>query len=125
MRLLVDAQLPVRLASLLRAAGHEVVHTSELPDGNRTTDRDVARLADEHAWVVVSKDRDFRDTHLLTRTPARLLIMTTGNITNNELLTLVETHLEAVVAAFDEADFVELGRTALVVHRRHGQIRPG
>lgn len=32
MKFLVDAQLPLRLARYLREAGHDVVHTRELPD---------------------------------------------------------------------------------------------
>lgn len=38
-RVLVAAQLPARLASRLAELGHVVVHTSSLPDGNRTTDQ--------------------------------------------------------------------------------------
>lgn len=64
MRFLVDAQLPARLARFLRQAGHDVVHTSDLPDGNRTPDRQIAELADGQSRVVVTKDRDFRDSHL-------------------------------------------------------------
>ncbi|MEM1333521.1 MAG: DUF5615 family PIN-like protein [Actinomycetota bacterium] len=89
MKLLVDAQLPVRLADALRAAGHDVVHTSEFIDGNRTTDAEVTRIADGEQRVVVSKDRDFRDSHLLGRGPSALLVVATGNIGNSELLSLM------------------------------------
>lgn len=57
MNLLVDAQLPLRLARHLAAAGHDVLHTSDLPEGNRTTDAEVSRRADAEDRVVVSKDR--------------------------------------------------------------------
>jgi predicted nuclease of predicted toxin-antitoxin system len=60
-KFLVDAQLPLRLARSISTAGHDVVHTSELRDGNRTTDAVIARLADSEDRVVVTKDRDFRD----------------------------------------------------------------
>ena len=59
-----------------------------------------------------------RDSHLLTGSPRRLLVVATGNITNNALLGLFESYVEAIVAAFDECDYVELGPRALVVHRR-------
>jgi predicted nuclease of predicted toxin-antitoxin system len=59
-RLQVDAQLPARLASLLVELGHDAVHTSALPDGNRTTDQQVAVAADEDGRTVVSKGSDFR-----------------------------------------------------------------
>jgi len=38
--------------------------------------------APEDQRVVITKDRDFRDSHLLTRSPRRLLVVAAGNITN-------------------------------------------
>jgi len=116
-KFLVDAQLPARLARFLISAGHDALHTTELPDGSRTTDGQLVELADGEGRVVVTKDWDFRDGHLLTRSPQRLLVVATGNITNAALLVLFETHLDAIAAALEEADFVELGPDSLVVHR--------
>ncbi len=65
----------------------------------------------------MSKDRDFREGHLLLGSPARLLVVGTGNITNDELLALFTTHLDAIVDAFGASSFVELGSEALVIHR--------
>ena len=121
MRFLVDAQLPARLAKFLNNAGHDALHTSALPEGNRTTDAGIAELADRDARVVVTKDSDFRDGHLLSGSPRLLLVVATGNITNAALLLLFETNLDAIVGAFEEADFVELGSGALVLHRRRRQ----
>ncbi len=118
MKFLVDAQLPARLARFLSSAGHDVLHTTELPGGNRTTDGRIAELADDEERVVVTKDRDFRDSHLLSWSPQRLLVVATGNITNTALLSLFEAHLDAILTAFEEADFVELTPGSLVVHRR-------
>lgn len=83
MKFLVDAQLPARLARFLTDADHDAVHTSELPEGNRTTDARISELADRDDRVVVTKDRDFRDGHLLTGSPRRLLVVATGNISTN------------------------------------------
>jgi len=47
---------------------------------HRTPDSEIARRADSDQRVVVTKDRDFRDSHLLNGTPRSLLIVTTGNI---------------------------------------------
>lgn len=72
-------------------------------------------MADRDDRVVVTKDQDFRDSHLLGRSPRRLLVINTGNITNDALLALVEAHLGAIVSALEDADYVELSRTELVV----------
>lgn len=116
MNFLVDAQLPPRLARYLRTAGHDVVHTTELPATNRTTDAEVARTADAGDRVVVTKDRDFRASHLLQSSPRRLLIVATANIRNDDLIALFDQHLDAIVAALHEARFVELGLDQLIVH---------
>jgi predicted nuclease of predicted toxin-antitoxin system len=117
-KFLIDAQLPARLAEFLTGAGHNAIHTTELPNGNRSTDQQIAELADADGRVVVTKDRDFRDGHLLARSPRQLLIIATGNITNNALLALFTLHLDAIVASLDQADLVELSQDALVLGRR-------
>jgi len=117
-RFLVDAQLPARLANLLNERGHDAVHTTDLPDGNRSTDTQIAKFADDQDRVVVTKDRDFRDGHLITGSPRRVLIVATGNITNTDLLRLFTSHLEAMTNALSGADLVEIGTDSMVVHPR-------
>jgi predicted nuclease of predicted toxin-antitoxin system len=114
-KFLVDAQLPLTLARLLTAAGHDVVHSSQLPDGNRTPDSVLASLADADDRIVVTKDRDFEVSHLVRREPARLLLVTTGNIANTNLVDLVSRNVGVIEGAFDGADFVELSSTAVII----------
>ena len=116
MKFVVDAQLPAKLSRLLVEAGHDSVHTSQLPEGNRTTDATLANLADDENRVVVTKDRDFRNSHLLRRSPRRLLTVSTGNVANAALLVLFAENLDTVVGALTEADYVELGPSGLIVH---------
>ncbi len=118
MRFLVDAQLPARLASRLAELGHDVVHTSSLPDGNRTIDQEIAGLADRDGRIVVTKDADFRNSHLLTGSPARLLIVATGNIRNDDLLDLVESRLAEINEGFVQGDHVELRPGGVVSYLR-------
>jgi predicted nuclease of predicted toxin-antitoxin system len=40
-KFLVDAQLPARFARALTKAGHDAKHTTQLPDGNNSSDTDV------------------------------------------------------------------------------------
>ncbi len=116
MKFLVDAQLPRRLVYLLREAGHDAVHTLDLPDGNHTSDAEVLNVAASEQRVVVTKDADFVNSFLVARRPEKLLLVSTGNITNADLVALLLPNLAAMVAAFAGSDFVELTRTALVVH---------
>ena len=116
MKLLVDAQLPRRLAHELTAAGHDAVHVFALPLGNRTPDDAVTTLATREARIVVTKDADFVASFWLRRLPPKLLLVSTGNISNDEIWQLFAANLAALEAAFVQHDFVELSRTAITVH---------
>jgi predicted nuclease of predicted toxin-antitoxin system len=116
MNFLVDAQLPRLLAIRLAELGHPARHTLDLPCGNRSADHDIAALADRQDAVVVTKDADFLDSHLLLGSPARLLLVSTGNISNPQLLALFEVHMAHIIAALSQAHRVELTRTGLIVH---------
>lgn len=116
MRFVVDAQLPRRIAYMLRDEGHDAVHTLDLPDENRTTDAAILDLADRGARVVITKDADFVNSFYLSRRPEKLLLISTGNIANVQLAGLLLPNLDAIVAAFAAADFVELTRTSLITH---------
>jgi predicted nuclease of predicted toxin-antitoxin system len=113
---IVDAQLPHRIASWLRDHGHDALHTLDLPEANRTTDATILALAAKENRVVVTQDADFVDSFMLKRQPEKLLLVSTGNITNAELGRILVPNVTVIVSAFEVADFVELNRTGVVVH---------
>ncbi len=116
MRFIVDAQLPRRLARWLAARGHDVLHTLDLPDGNRTPDAAIVELAGRDNRIVVTKDADFVSSHLLTGRPASLLLVATGNMGNAELQRLLEDNVETLEDALASHRFIELGRDSLMIH---------
>ena len=115
MKFLVDAQLPRRTTTWLTVAGCEASHTLDLPDGNRTTDEQMNELAHSEQRVVVTKDADFVDSHLLRGRPSKLLLISTGNISNRELEALLVPLLPDIVREFQSHSFLEMGRTGLVI----------
>jgi predicted nuclease of predicted toxin-antitoxin system len=115
MKFLVDAQLPRRMAAWLAAAGCDAVHTLDLPDGNRTTDAQVIALADREQRAVVTKDAGFVDSHVLNARPAKLLLVSTGNISNRDLEALVVPLIADIVREFQTNSFLELGRSGIVI----------
>jgi predicted nuclease of predicted toxin-antitoxin system len=54
MKFLIDAQLPRLLVAHLRQAGLDAIHTLDLPDGNRTTDRVINELSITEQYIVVT-----------------------------------------------------------------------
>ena len=116
MKFLIDAQLPRRLAHQLRVAGFETTHTLDLPQGNRTTDRALITFSLTEQYILVTKDADFVDSFLLRHEPWKLLLVSTGNIGNSELLRLFQLNLDQLAEAFKSFDFIELNRTSMICH---------
>jgi predicted nuclease of predicted toxin-antitoxin system len=115
-KLLVDAQLPRRLAQQLGSAGHNAVPVAFLPLANRTPDDAITEIAIREARIVITKDADFVASFWLHRKPPKLLLVSTGNISNDEIWRLFAANLARLETAFAQHDFVELSRTALTIH---------
>ena len=115
MRFIVDAHLPFGICRLLQAAGHEAIHTSELPNQNRTADQVINELSINDQRVVISKDTDFYYSHLLYRKPWKLVLVRTGNIGTRELKILFERHLPQILLALEQNSLLELDRQAVQV----------
>jgi predicted nuclease of predicted toxin-antitoxin system len=116
MKFIVDAQLPRRLARELAASGHDVVHTLDFPAGNRTADDEIVAVAVREGRVVVTKDNDFVTSFLLKGLPPKLLLISTGNISNDALSKLVAANLTAIETAYAQNSFVELSVSAITTH---------
>ncbi len=117
MKFLVDAQLPRRLALWLRQRGHDVIHTLDLDQQNRTPDPFLLALANQDDRVLVTKDTDFEITHELDQGPPKLLLITTGNIHNNQLLEIFVRHEEALFRLLAQHTFIELSWSQVIVHQ--------
>src|SRR5580700_4730945 len=115
MKFIVDAQLPRRLARELVSAGHDAMHTLDLAKGNRTPDKEITSIASAEGRVVVTKDEDFVTQFLLRGAPPKLLLVSTGNISNDALSHLIAANLSALVAALTKHDFVELSTLAITI----------
>ncbi|MBE9226224.1 DUF5615 family PIN-like protein [Phormidium sp. LEGE 05292] len=117
MKFLVDAQLPVRLARFLQAAGYDTIHTRDLPLSNATPDTEVNSISIQESRIVITKDSDFFDSFLIHQEPYKLLLVTTGNITNAELEALFQNNLPQLVQFFTQHSLIEMSRTALIIHQ--------
>jgi predicted nuclease of predicted toxin-antitoxin system len=108
--------LPKRFCIWLKDAGHDAIHTLDLPSGNRTTDQEILEIAKRENRTVITKDDDFVQSYLLTGYPPKLLLIATGNIGNTELEKLILTNLDTLANALETSKFIEIGRSAFVVH---------
>jgi predicted nuclease of predicted toxin-antitoxin system len=111
---LIDAQLPKKLCKVFHDAGFTCSHTVALEDSNRTSDEDVASIADQRDAIVVTKDDDFRISHRLHGTPKRLILIAIGNCSNSVLTDLIRRALPDCLAVLAEPGMVELRKGILI-----------
>ncbi|MEA3642572.1 MAG: DUF5615 family PIN-like protein [Lamprobacter sp.] len=114
MQVLCDVHVAYRLVSRLREIGVDATHVNRILDGSRTTDAAIAAYVDANKLLLITKDGDFRDSHFLRGTPQRLLRLVIGNVSNDELIGLVESHWpEIATASQQEHCYLELSRGGL------------
>lgn len=116
MRVLVDAQLPKRLANLFSSFDIDAKHTLELTKQNATPDQEIINIADHEDRIIISKDSDFLDNYILQGQPQKLLIVSTGNINNNDLMRIFERNIETIKSLFEDNAVVEIDEEEIQVH---------
>ena len=88
----------------------------DLPKKNATPDSEIIRFADDEDRIVISKDSDFLDNYILDGSPKKLLIVSTGNINNRNLIQLFEKNLETLKSLFEENSVIEIDEEEIRVH---------
>lgn len=66
--------------------------------------------------IVVTKDADFVGSFIIKGEPGKLLLISTGNMTNAAMEALILPQLYVLIAAFESHRYVELTRSAIIVH---------
>jgi predicted nuclease of predicted toxin-antitoxin system len=116
MNFLIDANLPRRLVRIFQERGHSAVHTLELPEGNATPDSALLDYSERNNCVVTTKDSDFSTSFWLQNRPQKLLLISTGNIRNTELESLLMANFDQLISSLAENRYVELTREHVIVH---------
>ena len=115
MKFIVDAQLPKSLALFLREKEYDVIHTLDLPNKNNTTDKEISELSIKEKRIVISKDVDFYIRYFQKLEPYKLLYLTTGNISNQKLIQILDKNLEKILEAIELNFVVEIDQTSIIV----------
>jgi len=114
MKFIVDAQLPDGVAHFLRIRGYDVLHTNDLPDKERTTDDYIRDLSMRENRIVITKDYDFLNTHILKSIPRKLLLITTGNIKNQQLYLLLKENWDEICIMLETCNLVEIDNISVL-----------
>lgn len=100
----------------MASRGHDATHVKDHPGGTTLPDTEVIRIADAEGRVVVTKDDDFRISHVLNARPTRLLHVTCGNISTPDLPADFDRNHDTLISALASYAYVEINRAGIVVH---------
>ncbi|WOE69040.1 DUF5615 family PIN-like protein [Hydrogenimonas thermophila] len=115
MKFLLDAQLPKKLSEFFKWKGYDSLHTLDLPNKNRTKDSQINEISIKQKRVVISKDLDFIESLLISNKPYKLIYVSTGNITNKELLELFSKNIENIIELIRQNRLIELTDKNIIV----------
>lgn len=103
MKLIVDAQLPPRLAETLRKAGYDAVAVREV--GLRDAeDSEIWAYAIEKNAAVITKDEDFSERLLRAKISPIVIWIRVGNVSNVVLLKWFIPLLPVIFARIESGD---------------------
>ncbi|MBK8055164.1 MAG: DUF5615 family PIN-like protein [Saprospiraceae bacterium] len=116
MKFLIDAQISYKVSKYFSQKGFDVMHVNQLPQRDRTPDHEIIRFAENQNRIVVTKDKDFINSYIVSGKPKKLLYISTGNLDNNQLLTLLNDNLVNILNHFNTYSFIELNSELIVFH---------
>lgn len=98
----------------MREKGFDALHTSELPNGNDTTDAEINNLSLAENRIVISKDSDFYDSFSAKKEPYKLLQVKTGIIKNSQLIELFDKNIEIINDKLNESSVVQISQNLII-----------
>jgi predicted nuclease of predicted toxin-antitoxin system len=96
MKFLCDVHISLKTVKFLISKGYECVHINTILDKWFTKDTAIAKYVDENDFVLVTKDADFRDSFFLKNSPKKLVKINLGNISNLELIKIIDSNLDKI-----------------------------
>ncbi len=114
MKFIVDAHLPKKLSNFLIEKGFDSIHTLDFPNANATKDSEINELSLKEKRIVISKDSDFYNRYLVKSEPFKLIIISTGNISNVDLIDLIEKNFEKIIDEISLNSVLEITEKSLI-----------
>ena len=85
---------------------HWVWEVRPHPQANETTDNEILKIAKTDNRIIITKDADFLDSHLLKNEPEKLLFVKTGNSTNRVLLDRFRMLIDKLEFYFQKSNLI-------------------
>ena len=96
MKFLCDVHISIKLVKFLISKNHDCIHVNTIFRKMAYQRYVIANYADQNGLILITKDADFRDSHYLKNTPNKLVKINLGNISNADLLLIIENNLSKI-----------------------------
>lgn len=106
MKFICDVHISYKLVRHLNSLGFETFHVNSLLNKWQTHDHEISAFADLHDLILITKDYDFKNSFFVNKTPRKLIKISLGNISNQNLLTTISENLEAIQKLNTERRFL-------------------
>lgn len=116
MKFIVDAQLPKSVSDFLCKKGYDCIHTLDLPNQNKTSDKEIISISIDEKRIIITKDSDFLESFMVNGKPEKLIIVKTGNILNSALIEIFDQHIEAIANHLLYHSLIEINKTEIIIH---------
>jgi predicted nuclease of predicted toxin-antitoxin system len=116
MKILCDVHISFKVVHFFTSKGITALHINHILDGDKSTDISICKYADENDFVVLTKDMDFRNSYFFQNTPQKFLKINLGNISNKELLKILENNLQTLIDSFESQKcLIEVNKDFLTI----------
>jgi len=96
MNILCDVHISYKICKFLNDKNINAVHVNQILNKSETKNSEICVYADSNDYIVLTKDTDFKNTFLINKTPKKLIKTNLGNISNQELMKILEAHLKLI-----------------------------
>ncbi|MEM1327420.1 MAG: DUF5615 family PIN-like protein [Bacteroidota bacterium] len=118
MKIICDVHVARKVVKYLIQKGVDSVRINDILQGSSTDDQDIVAYADQERYVVMSKDQDFKNTHLIKHQPKQLLKINLGNISTKKLIQILEENFDRIQSAFNyPVCLVEIDNGSIVIYQ--------
>ncbi|MEO5569728.1 MAG: DUF5615 family PIN-like protein [Bacteroidia bacterium] len=114
MKFIIDTQLPPGLSQLITNKGCDAVHTTFFPNGHLMNDHEIRKIAVDQNRIIITKDTHFREYFILKGSPPKVILLTIGNSSNNELFEIIDRCLPMCLSNIEHGNFFIIGRENFV-----------
>ena len=106
MKFLCDVHISIGLVKFLCEKFPESIHVNAILSSWNTSDEEIMQYADLNDFIIISKDKDFKNSHLIRKKPKKLIKINLGNISNAELIKVFEININEFLKFENKKSFL-------------------